>query len=317
MANETIKSTPVISLYGDKRKPAKEDFKNADLIIIDIQDIGIRSYTYISSVFNIMQACAEYKISLIILDRPNPLGGEIMDGNMPDPKIESFICKIKTPYLHGMTVGEIATMINETSALGKNKKCDLKIIKMDSWRRSMTWEDTGLDFIPTSPNIPTIDAVRGAAGIGILGELSLISIGIGTAMPFQYIGSSDIDISDAVEALNKEEFGIKLFKTEFSPNFGKFANKNNLGYMIKFDKDKLCKPYSFGINLLCELKEKHPELFNQDIKKNNKEMFEKATGSYNILKSLIDGDDYSIIIKEASVGLEKFKISRKRYLLYD
>ena len=209
VSDDSLFGVPVFSLYGIERSPGRKILSNCDVILIDVQDIGVRSYTYISTVYKVMEAAAKFSIPVIILDRPNPLGGMIVDGNTIDKGRESFVGIVPISYIHGMTIGELAMMINQEGWLpiGKSKmplKCDLSIIEMKGWSRWMAWEDCGMLWFPTSPHVPTVNAIRGLAVLGIFGELGIINIGIGTTLPFQYIGMPGFKVKKVIEALSRQ-----------------------------------------------------------------------------------------------------------------
>ncbi len=166
---------PVFSLYGATRKPTKEMLSGVDVLVYDIQDIGCRSYTYISTMYLAMQAAAENNIKFMVLDRPNPLGGQKVEGNLVEDGFFSFVSQLKIPYVYGLTCGELATMIN---AEMMEKPCDLTVIKMKKWRRKMNFEATGLPWVPTSPHIPFAHSAYFYPVSGILGELGYMSIGV-------------------------------------------------------------------------------------------------------------------------------------------
>ena len=186
--NTTIYGVPTISLYGGNRHPTAEQLSDCDIVVVDLQDVGVRSYTYASTVLYVAESALKAGKFLIVCDRPNPLGGLAVDGNVLEPKYKSFIGLLPVPYLHGCTIGELVMMAIGEGWLDVQKNSGYEIITMDNWKRSMTWEDTGLMWFPTSPNVPTVNSVRGMAMLGAFGELSLFNIGIGTSTPFQYCG---------------------------------------------------------------------------------------------------------------------------------
>jgi uncharacterized protein YbbC (DUF1343 family) len=325
-AGEKVENTeywnvPVISLYGQVKKIPVDLANQFDVIVVDIQDIGVRAYTYISTLYYVMQSAAELGKELIVLDRPNPIGGIIVDGNVLDNDFKSFIGIIPVPYIHGMTIGEIALMINKENWLSDNQdkkiECNIKIVKMEGWKRWMQWEDTGLIWFPTSPNIPSVDAVRGAAMIGWIGELSLFSVGIGTNLPFQYFGTPQFDNS-FFETFNNFEFnGVKLIQAEFIPQFGKFSNELCKGFLLRFERTNNFTPFSNGIEFLLNLRELYPKIFDStSINHSKKQMFEKATGTDKIFSLLFSNGSKKEIIKAANEGIIQFIKFREKYLLY-
>ncbi len=314
--------TPVISLYGSSRRPPIKLLKELDIVLIDIQDIGIRSYTFLSSVNYMLAACAEAGIKAIILDRPNPIGGNIVDGNITEKGCETFMSLIPVPYIHGLTLGEISLMMNKEgwlkNASGKVMKCDISVIKMKNWKRAMRWEDCGLLWFPTSPQIPTPDAIRGAAMLGIFGELSLFSIGIGTSMPFQYLGTPAMKAEKVFQKIQKHQlFGTLVQIAHFKPFYGKFPKTTCKGFIFKYPPSQNFAPYTTGIKIMLELKKIHPELFISEIvMENRKKMFEKVTGSKNLFQKIFSNATDDEVLEVATRGLSDFLLKREKYLLY-
>ena len=191
---------PVHSLYGSTRKPTSEMLEGIDVMVYDIQDVGARSYTFISTLGLVMEACAEKGIEVMVLDRPNPLGGNKIEGCYVEQPFNSFVSQFRIPYIYGLTVGELAWMINEEGLnrgqLGNQEpvKCRLTVIPMDGWRRDMLYEDTGLPWVLPSPNIPFKDTPVYYSASGICGELyGFMDIGIGYTLPFQVFGATWLD----------------------------------------------------------------------------------------------------------------------------
>ncbi len=191
---------PVYSLYGATRKPTKEMLKGIDVMVYDIQDVGVRSYTFISTLGLVMEACGELGIEVMVLDRPNPLGGNKIEGCYVEPGFYSFVSQYKIPYIYGLTVGELAVMINEEGMNRGQKgdqtpaKCELTVIPMKGWTRDMLYEDTKLPWVLPSPNIPFKDTPMYYAAAGVCGELyGFMNIGIGYTLPFQVFGATWLD----------------------------------------------------------------------------------------------------------------------------
>ena len=202
----------VYSLYGKQRKPNAKMLNDLDAIVYDIQDIGVRSYTYISSMGLLMEACAENDVEFIVLDRPNPFGGIKIEGPLVEPDQISFVSQFPIPYVYGLTCGELAKYLNEEGLLKESKKCKLQIIAMDGWNRSMTFKETGLPWVPTSPHIPNSMSAIYYAASGILGELYTISIGVGYTQPFELFGAEWINADDLAENLNNLDIPGVLFR---------------------------------------------------------------------------------------------------------
>ena len=191
---------PVHSLYGSTRKPTDAMLEGVDVMVYDIQDVGARSYTFISTLGLVMEACAQKGIEVVVLDRPNPLGGNKIEGCYVEQPFNSFVSQYRIPYIYGLTVGELAWMINEEGLnrgqLGNQEpvKCKLTVIPMDGWKRDMLYEDTGLPWVLPSPNIPFKDTPVYYSASGICGELyGFMDIGIGYTLPFQVFGATWLD----------------------------------------------------------------------------------------------------------------------------
>jgi len=198
--NDPKTGLPVYSLYGKTRKATPEMLKDIDVLVYDIQDIGSRSFTYISTMGLAMEAAAENNIEFVVLDRPNPLGGNKVEGNLAEEGFISFVSQFKIPYIYGLTCGELAVMLNEENMLGK--KCKLTVVKMEGWKRSMTFEQTGLQWVPSSPHIPQPISAIAYPISGILGELGYMSIGVGYTIPFQMFAAEWIEAEKLAGKMN-------------------------------------------------------------------------------------------------------------------
>jgi uncharacterized protein YbbC (DUF1343 family) len=226
----------VYSLYGSTRKPTPEMLQDVDVLVYDIQDIGSRSYTYISTLGLAMEAAAENNIEFIVLDRPNPVGGKNMEGAVTRDGFYSFVSQFAIPYIHGMTVGELAMFLNGEGMLKDGIKCDLKVIKMSGWNREMLYEDTGLPWVPTSPHIPYIYTPLFYPATGILGELYVISIGVGYTLPFQLFAAEWIDDAEKLAAnLNSLKLPGVIFRpVHYKPYYSVSQGKMVHGVQIHF-----------------------------------------------------------------------------------
>ncbi len=313
------------SLYGKNRRPTREMLDGCDVVVYDLQDIGVRSYTYLATLLNVMDACAEYGKPLIVLDRPNPLGGRVVDGNTLDTAVASFVGPAPIPYLHGCTFGEIAQMANsegwlKSNADGSRRVCSLSVVSMQGWQRWMTWEDTDFLWTPTSPHIPTVNAIRGAAVLGIAGELSLLSIGIGYTLPFQMFGMPTLAAEKFYEAMKRiPTNGMTLEETFFKPFYGKFKDSVCHGFIMQFRPDVRFKPYTMGIEMLLVLRNLHPELFVAErYTSASQSMFNKVTGHPQMFELLFQKQaNDEDIRKLVQKGIREFLELRKKYLLYD
>ena len=232
---------PVYSLYGKTRKPTAEMLKNVDVLVYDIQDIGCRSYTFISTMGLAMEAAAENNIELVVLDRPNPIGGLKVEGNLAEDKFISFVSQFKIPYIYGLTCGELAKMLNEEKM--PDKQCKLTVVPMKGWKRSMTFDHTGLPWVLTSPHVPNATSAYYYAASGILGEFSFMSIGVGYTLPFQIFAKDSIDGSLLSKRLNDLHLPGVLFRTiSLKPFYAVGQGKNYSGvqfYLTDYKKVRL------------------------------------------------------------------------------
>lgn len=217
VSEQEYQKIPVFSLYGATRRPTKAMLENIDAVVVDIQDVGIRHYTYFSSLAYIMETCAKEKKCVIILDRPNPLGGA-MQGPVLKKGNESFIGLYPLPLRHGLTIGEFARYINSTQKIN----CQLEVIPMTGWKRSMLWYDTKLPWVMTSPLIPTVDTAILYGITGVCGDSNL-SVGVGTAKPFFFIGAPFVDgqqVKAALDTLNLP--GVAFRAVSYIPRYGAY-----------------------------------------------------------------------------------------------
>ncbi len=219
---------PVYSLYGKYRKPTANMLAKIDSLVIDLQDVGVRCYTYISCMRYAMEACFEEGVQVVVLDRPNPLGGIKLAGPMIDEKWMSYVGAFPMPFVHAMTIGEIALWSKKVSGIlniseKARKAGQLAIVPMKNWRRSMTWPQTGLTWIPTSPNIPSLDAVAGYPMTGLGAQMGKFKHGIGTPQPFRFLtfeGKKPSELKSALDAFNLGglSFQIRTFKNSAGRN---------------------------------------------------------------------------------------------------
>lgn len=300
-----------ISLYGDKRKPTPDMLKDIDVIVIDIQDIGIRSYTYISTMYNILEAAAENDVDILICDRPNPLSGDLVDGNVLKVANRSFIGIAPIPYIHGCTIGELVNIFVGEKYFNQAENLRYEVLKMRNWRRDQPWEKTGLAWYPTSPNIPTVNAVRGAAMLGVFGELRIFNIGIGTTLPFQYCYFTNPNLIINNEIFDFDENGIVISKIHNT----KISEKP--GILFNFDSDYSPRLYSFGFKILAKLLEKKPDFITKTkLEKRDSEMFIKAVGNSAIFDEVTNFKSSETLMELVNEGLVQFLNMRLKYLLY-
>ncbi|MBA3239222.1 MAG: DUF1343 domain-containing protein [Parachlamydiaceae bacterium] len=315
--NDSNGTIPIFSLYGKTKRPTDAMLQGLDLLIFDIQDIGSRSYTYISTLFYIMEAAAKRNIPVIVLDRPNPINGIVVDGPMLEAKWRSIVGYINVPYCHGMTLGELAHFFNGEYKVG----CQLTVIPMRHWKREMSFLDTGLMWIPTSPHIPESTTPLYYPVTGTLGELSIVNIGIGYTLPFKVVGAPWIDANQFAAALNRQKFpGIFFEPFHFKPFYGKFAKEECHGVLIMITNPLFYKPLASQYLIIGVLKALYPKKFKEAmaLSKDRKEMFSKVTGTEEIYKVITEEKN---IVWKLRAFQEKernaFLEVRKKYLIAD
>lgn len=254
---EPMTGLPVLSLYGRRRSPAAGTLRRLDAVVVDLQDVGARYYTFVWTMALTMSACARAEVPVIVLDRPNPLGGEVVEGNIPDPAFASFVGLFPLPARHGMTIGELAGYLNSRHRLG----CDLTVVAMQGWRRQMLWEDTGLPWVAPSPNMPTPDTARVYPG-GCLIEGTNLSEGRGTTRPFEWIGAPYLDPRRYATALERLGLpGVRFRPLRFRPTFHKWAGRLCGGVQLHVTDRGRFKPFLSGLALLAVAQRQAPRSF--------------------------------------------------------
>lgn len=257
MSDEKTK-LPVYSLYGQTKKPTPEMLADIDVLAFDIQDVGARAYTYIYTMAYAMQSCRELGKTMVVFDRPNPIGGTQIEGGSVKPGFESFIGMYPIPIRHGMTVGELAQLFNKEFGIG----CDLVVVEMTDWKRDMHFNDTGLPWVMTSPNIPTPDTALVYPGTGIFGGTN-ISEGVGTTRPFEFVGAPWLDADGLVMEMNKLNLPGVIFRPAyFMPRFGLYQGETCAGVQLYITDRKAFQPVKTGISLLYTIKGMGGEKFS-------------------------------------------------------
>lgn len=245
------------SLYGARRAPTSAMLRGLDALVVDLQDVGARYYTFVWTMALAMQACARAGVAVIVLDRPNPLGGVQLEGNLPDPDFASFVGLYPLPVRHGLTIGEAARYLHAVHGLA----CDLTIIPMRGWRRGMVWEDTGLPWVAPSPNMPTPDTARVYPG-GCLIEGSNLSEGRGTTRPFEWVGAPFLDAHRYATDLNGQRLpGVRFRPARFAPTFHKWAGRLCGGVQVHVTDAARFKPFLTGLALLASARRLAPREF--------------------------------------------------------
>ena len=316
-ANSTDPSTgiPVYALYGATRKPTAAMLKNVDVLVFDIQDIGSRSYTYISTLGLCMEAAAENNVPFCILDRPNPLGGERIEGNIPLTAFRSFVGRYPVPYLHGLTLGEFAQMANAEGWLEGGKRCRLTVIPAEGWSRDMTWEETGLPWVLTSPHIPQPITALHYAATGMVGETPLLSIGVGYTLPFALAGAPTISAYYFAKELNQRKLpGVYFRPMYWQPFYGAYTGRRCGGVQIHFTDPKRAQLSRLNLEIMDALRRLSPKTVF--FPAGRERMFDLVCGTNQVRLSFKAGKSSSEIWRVWTAESEGFRKRREPYLLY-
>jgi uncharacterized protein YbbC (DUF1343 family) len=245
-ATDSARGVPIYSLYSETREPTAEMLKGLDLLVIDLQDIGARIYTYIYTLANCLRAGRRHGVPVLVCDRPNPIAGEEVEGALLRPDFESFVGQFPIPMRHGMTIGELARLFNEDFGIG----ADLEVVRMEGWTRGMYWDATGLPWVLPSPNIPTLDSAIVFPGT-VLFEGSMLSEGRGTTRPFELVGAPWIVAEKFAAAMNTLALpGVHFRQAVFEPTFQKHAKQPCGGCQIHVLDRQAFRPVLTGVALL-------------------------------------------------------------------
>ncbi|WP_145282848.1 exo-beta-N-acetylmuramidase NamZ family protein [Pirellulimonas nuda] len=297
---------PIASLYGERRKPSAEQLADLDVLVFDIQDIGARFYTYVSTMKLAMEAAAEGGLRFVVLDRPNPLGGVRVEGPMLDDDAESFVAAHSLPIVHGMTAGELAKMF----AADEGLKLDLVVVPMAGWRPSGLWDETRLLWVDPSPNMRRLTAAQLYPGVGIL-ETTNVSVGRGTDTPFEVFGAPWVDPWEFAAALNAEAVpGLVAVPRYFTPNSSKHADVRCGGAdLIITDSDSL-PTVDVGLAIACVLRRLYPDDWDPAA-------FNRLLGSESIRDEVLSGGGLAELRRLADEGVDAFRQRRAPFLIYD
>lgn len=313
---------PVWSLYGRARKPTPSMLRGIDALVFDVQDIGARFYTYISTLGLAMQAAAAAKIPFIVLDRPNPLGGDYVAGFVLEGTLRSFVGQYPIPIVHGLTVGEIARMIKGEGWLDGLQRLDLEIVKMENWQRAMRWPETQLTWVPTSPNIPTFQSALLYPGIGLVGETN-VNEGRGTATPFAVFGAPWLAAPRLIERLNRSPLaGVRFEAASYVPvaiagvaKHPRFVGQSVSGVRLIVTDTARVEPLEIGVQVLAALTAQARAAGVRRLVA-NVGMFHALAGTKRLYRMLLDGREASAIVAAWRDEVEVFKARRAKYLLY-
>lgn len=307
---------PVYSLHGRTRKPEAEMLKNVDVLVYDIQDIGCRSFTYISTMGLAMEAAAENNIEFIVLDRPNPLGGLKVEGGLVDDKFISFVSQFKIPYVYGLTCGELAMLLNGEKML--KKSCKLQVVPMKGWKRKMIYEETGLQWIASSPHIPHPITALFYPVSGILGELGYMSIGVGYPLPFELFAAEWVDAEKMAENMNRLKLpGLYFRPIYFKPFYATGQGKRLNGIQVHIMDYRAARLSEVQFYVMQEIAALYPDkaVFN-NANEQRFNMFDKVSGSDFVRLTFSKSNRFDDIKDFWYKEVDSFKKTSKKYYLY-
>ena len=307
----SVYNLPIYSLYGKTQKPTSEMLRNIDVLVFDIQDIGARFYTYIYTMSLAMEAAAENGKTFIVLDRPNPINGLSVEGNILEPALASFVGLYPIPVRHGMTAGELAKMFSGQGWLAGRVKAELIVVPMEGWRRRMWYDKTGLRFIKTSPNMPDIETAAIYPGLCLL-EGTNVSEARGTKMPFRQFGAPWIDSKVLAGRLNSLNLPSMRFEpVSFTPTSSKYKGRECHGVRILVtDRDRL-EPYFSGVRIVNEIRRLYPDRFEW-----RASHFNRLCGTSKIRSAIVGRSSLDVLQNKWRKELEAFLKIRAGYLIY-
>lgn len=305
---------PVFSLYGDVRKPTREMLTNVDVVLYDLQDVGVRFYTYTATLALALEACAEFGKPMIMLDRPNPINGNIIEGAVLDPALQSFVGHGPLPIRYGMTLGELAQFYNREL----NINAELEIVAMDGWRREMWFDDTGLSWVPTSPNIPNFLTTIVYPGMCFV-EGTNMSEGRGTGLPFENIGAPWLDGFALAEELNARRIdGVGFRPTAFTPTTSKHNGQVCGGVQVHVIDRNALRAVEMGLHVIDACRKIAPKHFEflPSSWEGRPAHFDLLSGDKNTRAALIANQSIESVIKSWNENLRAFDEKRRKYLIY-
>ena len=305
-ATDAATGLPVYSLYGATRRPTDAMLQNVDSLVFDMQDAGVRFYTYVTTMAYGMEEAAKHRIPFFVLDRPDPLGGEAIEGPVLDAGRLSFTGYFPLPVRYAMTPGELARLFNAENRIG----ADLHVVAMRGWHRRDSYGRTGLAWIPPSPNLRTLDAAFLYPGIEIL-QAGGVSVGRGTDAPFELVGAPWIAADDLAAALTRRKIpGVRFTAATFAPNLDAYAGQTCHGVRVRVTRRDAVRSIRVGLEMAAALQRMYPERFHLA-------RIVELLGSQATVERIGRGDAPAQIIAGWSAELDRFRRMRARYLLYD
>ena len=318
VGNQTdpVTGLPVYSLYGKTRKPTPEMLRGIDVLVYDIQDIGCRSFTYISTMGEAMAAAAENGIEFVVLDRPNPLGGRKVEGPLVQDGFFSFVSQYRIPYVYGLTCGELAMLLNGEGMIGK--PCNLHVVAMEGWKRDMVYEDTGLPWIPSSPHIPQAETAFFYPASGIVGDFGYLSIGVGYTIPFQMFAAEWIDAEQFADSLNALKLPGVIFRPiHVKPFYSVGQGKQLHGVQVHLTKYPDAPLTDIQFYVMQEIARLYPDravLANADTARFR--MMDQVTGSDYVRKTFAARNRFEDIRAYWYKDVAPFRTLSRKYYLY-
>jgi len=302
---------PVYSLYGEHVKPTPEMTDGLDALVFDVQDCGARFYTYVSTLTHCMEAAARDGLDVLVLDRPNPVNGVSVEGNILEPGYTSFIGLHPIPVRHGLTVGELASLIND------GIMCSLEVVEMDGWSRGMWFDETGLPWVQPSPNLPTMDTATVYPGTCFFEGVN-VSEGRGTTRPFEYLGAPWVDGGRWAEALNAAGLpGARFRPCYFTPAFWRYVGESCGGLQVHVTDREAYRPVEAGLHMLSALMRLQGDTFRfNEPTYDERRHFDLLAGTDGLRLSLGEGVPVEEIVGAWEPELERFMKVRERHLLY-
>jgi uncharacterized protein YbbC (DUF1343 family) len=297
---------PIYSLYGETRRPKPEHLKDLDALVYDIQDVGARFYTYISTLGHVLEEAAKVKLPVFVLDRPNPIGGVEVEGPVADKDKLSFISYHTIPTRHGLTIGELAQLFNRQRNIG----ADLRVIKMDGWRRAMWFDETNLTWINPSPNMRSLTEATLYPGVGLL-ETTNVSVGRGTDTPFEIVGAPWIQGDKLADFLNQRGIpGVRFVPVRFTPDASVFKNEACGGVNIIITDRVAFRPLVTGIEMALALRSLYPNDWKID-------SYLRLLVNADTLERIKRGESAREIVASWNAALQEFRRARAEVLLYN
>lgn len=318
VGNQTdpVTGLPVYSLYGKTRKLTPEMLRGIDVLVYDIQDIGCRSFTYISTMGEAMAAAAENGIEFVVLDRPNPLGGRKVEGPLVQDGFFSFVSQYRIPYVYGLTCGELAMLLNGEGMIGK--PCNLHVVAMEGWKRDMVYEDTGLQWIPSSPHIPQAETAFFYPASGIVGDFGYLSIGVGYTIPFQMFAAEWIDAEQFADSLNALKLPGVIFRPiHVKPFYSVGQGKQLHGVQVHLTKYPDAPLTDIQFYVMQEIARLYPDravLANADTARFR--MMDQVTGSDYVRKTFAARNRFEDIRAYWYKDVAPFRTLSRKYYLY-